>query len=92
MPFLFVPYLSPESFLFEGIVAAHAKGVRFGSPNKIPPENFASLVNQWEREEPSTTTHSITWRYLEGVFVCLDVFLCVLSIFIDIIFGIDYIY
>ncbi len=33
----------------EGIAAAKARGVRFGRPIKIPPENFAALVEQWER-------------------------------------------
>jgi DNA invertase Pin-like site-specific DNA recombinase len=31
----------------EGIVAA--RGMRFGRPVKIPPENFAALVKLWER-------------------------------------------
>ena len=33
----------------EGIAAAKARGVRFGRPNKKPPENFAVLVERWER-------------------------------------------
>ena len=33
----------------EGIVAAKARGVRFGRPVKKPPENFGELVKQWER-------------------------------------------
>ena len=33
----------------EGIAAARARGVRFGRPIKKPPENFDSLVKQWER-------------------------------------------
>ena len=33
----------------EGIAAARARGVRFGRPIKMPPENFAVLVKQWER-------------------------------------------
>ena len=33
----------------EGIAAAKARGVRFGRPTIEPPENFAVLVNQWER-------------------------------------------
>ena len=32
-----------------GIAAAKARGVRFGRPIKKPPENFASVVKQWER-------------------------------------------
>ena len=35
----------------EGIKAARARGVKFGRPIKIPPENFAALVKQWERGE-----------------------------------------
>ncbi len=33
----------------EGIAAAKARGVRFGRPVKKPPENFPTLVRQWER-------------------------------------------
>jgi len=33
----------------EGIAAARARGVRFGRPIKMPPENFAVLVKQWKR-------------------------------------------
>jgi DNA invertase Pin-like site-specific DNA recombinase len=33
----------------EGIIAAKARGVRFGRPIKKPPENFAALVKSWER-------------------------------------------
>jgi DNA invertase Pin-like site-specific DNA recombinase len=33
----------------EGIAAAKARGVRFGRPIKMPPENFGVLVKQWER-------------------------------------------
>jgi DNA invertase Pin-like site-specific DNA recombinase len=33
----------------EGIAAAKARGVRFGRPIKMPPENFGALVKQWER-------------------------------------------
>ena len=32
----------------EGIAAAQARGVRFGRPLKKPPENFTSLVQEWE--------------------------------------------
>jgi DNA invertase Pin-like site-specific DNA recombinase len=32
----------------EGIAAAKARGVRFGRPIKKPPENFDSVVRQWE--------------------------------------------
>ena len=32
----------------EGIAAAKARGVRFGRPIKMPPENFGALVKQWE--------------------------------------------
>lgn len=35
----------------QGIAAARAKGVRFGRPIKTPPENFATLVKQWEHGE-----------------------------------------
>jgi DNA invertase Pin-like site-specific DNA recombinase len=35
----------------EGIKAARARGVRFGRPIKKPPENFPTLVKQWERGE-----------------------------------------
>jgi len=33
----------------EGIAAARARGVRFGRPIKLPPENFIELVKLWER-------------------------------------------
>ena len=33
----------------EGIAAARVRGVRFGRPIKKPPENFGTLVRQWER-------------------------------------------
>jgi DNA invertase Pin-like site-specific DNA recombinase len=33
----------------EGIVAAKARGVRFGRPTKKPPENFPEMVKLWER-------------------------------------------
>ncbi|GHV53276.1 resolvase [Deltaproteobacteria bacterium] len=33
----------------EGIAAARARGIPFGRPVKKPPDNFAVLVNQWER-------------------------------------------
>ena len=33
----------------EGIASAKARGVHLGRPIKRPPENFADVVNQWER-------------------------------------------
>ena len=33
----------------EGIAAAKARGVRFGRPVKVPPDNFAHIINQWEQ-------------------------------------------
>ncbi|MCL2405220.1 MAG: recombinase family protein [Defluviitaleaceae bacterium] len=33
----------------EGIIAAKARGIRFGRPIKKPPEDFSILVKQWER-------------------------------------------
>jgi DNA invertase Pin-like site-specific DNA recombinase len=33
----------------EGIAAARARGVRFGRPVKMPPENFLTAVREWER-------------------------------------------
>ena len=33
----------------EGIAASKARGIQFGRPITKPPENFDSLVNQWER-------------------------------------------
>jgi DNA invertase Pin-like site-specific DNA recombinase len=33
----------------EGIIAAKARGVRFGRPIKKPPDNFAATVKMWER-------------------------------------------
>ena len=33
----------------EGITSAKARGVTFGRPIKKPPENFVSLVREWER-------------------------------------------
>ena len=38
----------------EGVVAAKARGVRFGRPTKNPPENFSELVWQIERGKLST--------------------------------------
>ena len=35
----------------EGIAAAKARGVTFGRPKIIPPENFAELINRWESGE-----------------------------------------
>lgn len=32
----------------EGVAAARARGVRFGRPIKSPPENFGTLIRQWE--------------------------------------------
>lgn len=33
----------------EGIAAAKARGVQFGRPPKLPPEDFGRLVELWER-------------------------------------------
>ena len=33
----------------EGITSARKRGVRFGRPIKKPPENFGTLVKQWEQ-------------------------------------------
>ena len=33
----------------EGIASAKARGVQFGRPVKKPPENFATLVREWEQ-------------------------------------------
>jgi DNA invertase Pin-like site-specific DNA recombinase len=33
----------------EGIAAARSRGVRFGRPVKMPPENFPAAVREWER-------------------------------------------
>jgi DNA invertase Pin-like site-specific DNA recombinase len=35
----------------EGIIAAKARGVRFGRPEKPLPNNFAALVKQWEEHK-----------------------------------------
>ena len=35
----------------QGIAAAKACGVRFGRPEKVPPENFPELVKQWENKK-----------------------------------------
>jgi len=42
----------------QGIVAAKARGVRFGRPVKTPPDNFGELVRQWEQGQ--LTTKEIT--------------------------------
>lgn len=34
----------------EGIAAAKVKGVKFGRPEKHPPENFTKLVTDWEKK------------------------------------------
>ena len=45
----------------EGIAAARARGVQFGGPVIKPPENFATLVKQWERGKlPLTELLAIT--------------------------------
>lgn len=33
----------------QGIAAAKARGVRFGRPEKAPPEDFPKIVNEWEK-------------------------------------------
>jgi len=38
----------------EGIAAAKARGVRFGRPEKKPPDNFGELVKEWERRHMKT--------------------------------------
>ncbi len=35
----------------EGIAAARAKGIKFGRPVKMPPENFNKIISSWERGE-----------------------------------------
>lgn len=35
----------------QGIAAAKARGVRFGRPVKTLPENFAELVQKWEKKQ-----------------------------------------
>ena len=35
----------------EGIAAAQARGVRFGRPAKLTPDNFGRIVAQWEQKE-----------------------------------------
>lgn len=35
----------------EGIAAAKARGVRFGRPEKGVPDNFGSLIKQWEQKK-----------------------------------------
>ncbi len=37
----------------EGIAAARARGVQFGRPPKLPPEDFGQLVAMWERGKVS---------------------------------------
>lgn len=37
----------------EGIAAAKARGVRFGRPEKRPPDNFSQLVTHWEQKKTS---------------------------------------
>ena len=38
----------------EGIAAAKARGVRFGRPPKVVPDNFNELVKQWEKKRMKT--------------------------------------
>jgi len=38
----------------EGITAAKARGVKFGRPPKVTPENFGELVRKWERKQLRT--------------------------------------
>lgn len=35
----------------EGIAAAKARGVKFGRPPIVPPEDFARIVNAWEKKQ-----------------------------------------
>jgi DNA invertase Pin-like site-specific DNA recombinase len=35
----------------QGIAAAKLRGVKFGRPEKLPPDNFGELVKQWERKQ-----------------------------------------
>lgn len=35
----------------EGIAAAKARGVRFGRPKRVLPDNFSSIVEQWRSRE-----------------------------------------
>lgn len=37
----------------QGIAAAKAKGIRFGRPEIIPPENFGELIHEWEEKKVS---------------------------------------
>ena len=37
----------------QGIAAAKARGVRFGRPEKRPPDNFSELVRKWEKKQIS---------------------------------------
>ena len=37
----------------EGIAAAKARGVRFGRPEKHPPDNFPQMVKRWEQKKAS---------------------------------------
>lgn len=37
----------------EGIAAAKARGVRFGRPEKVIPDNFKELIEQWEKKQLS---------------------------------------
>ena len=39
----------------DGIATAKARGVRFGRPPKVPPDNFGELVRKWERKQLSIT-------------------------------------
>jgi len=38
----------------EGIKAAKARGVKFGRPEKHPPDNFRALIRKWERGQIKT--------------------------------------
>lgn len=35
----------------QGIAAAKARGVRFGRPEKMAPDNFPEIVSQWEKKK-----------------------------------------
>lgn len=37
----------------EGIAAAKARGIKFGRPSLVPPENFSQIVALWERKQIS---------------------------------------
>lgn len=52
----------------EGIAAAKKRGVKFGRPIKEIPENFAEIIEKWEKKELTTQKILETYDMSESTF------------------------